>query len=100
MLNPKFAGSVKRKLSNAEAESVMQNQMQGTIDDFRETIEGNLGALPHLISYGTLQRCSVCGYPFPTDVKPSMDGAFVEHLAKAHRPDQLSEAFTPTVGAS
>jgi hypothetical protein len=36
--------------------------------------------LPHLIADGNLQRCSVCGYPFSGDVRPSMCVAFAEHL--------------------
>src|SRR5271167_4986969 len=46
---------------------------------------------PHLIRDGNLQRCSVCGYPFPTDVHPSMSVAFAEHLLKAHQPGQTTE---------
>ena len=41
---------------------------------------------PHLIDNGTLKRCSVCGYPFSLDVKPSMSVAFADHLLKAHKP--------------
>jgi len=39
----------------------------------------------HLVSYGLLNRCSVCGYAFPADVKPSLSVAFADHLAKAHQ---------------
>ena len=46
---------------------------------------------PHLVPDGKLERCSVCGYPFPTDVRPSMSVAFAEHLLKAHRPGQTTE---------
>jgi hypothetical protein len=46
---------------------------------------------PCLISDGNLKRCSVCGYPFPADVKPSMSVAFAEHLRKAHLPGQTTE---------
>src|SRR6516225_668641 len=42
--------------------------------------------LPHLIADGNLQRCSVCGYPFPADVRPSMAVAFAEHLMNSHKP--------------
>ena len=45
----------------------------------------------HLISDGDLKRCSVCKYPFPPDVKPSVDVAFSEHLRKAHKPGQTTE---------
>lgn len=48
-------------------------------------------AEPHLIPDGNLQRCSVCGYPFETDVRPSMSAAFAEHLSKAHKPGQTTE---------
>ena len=42
---------------------------------------------PQLIADGNLERCSVCGYPFPADVKPSMSVAFADHLRKAqHQP--------------
>ena len=43
---------------------------------------------PCLIQNGNLQRCSVCGYPFPADLHPSMSVAFAEHLRKAHKSDQ------------
>lgn len=46
---------------------------------------------PHLIRDGNLERCSVCGYPFPADVRPSMSVAFAEHLMKAHQPGQTNE---------
>lgn len=45
----------------------------------------------HLISDGKLKRCSICGYPFQPDVKPSMSVAFAEHLLKAHQPGQTTE---------
>jgi hypothetical protein len=41
---------------------------------------------PHLIDAGKLKHCSVCGYPFQWDVKPSMSVAFADHLFKAHQP--------------
>lgn len=41
---------------------------------------------PRLIADGKLQRCSVCGYPFPPDVRPSMTVAFAMHLFAAHKP--------------
>lgn len=40
---------------------------------------------PYLIPDGNLQRCSVCGHPFPADVRPSMSVAFAEHLLKVHQ---------------
>jgi len=42
---------------------------------------------------GDLQRCSVCGYPFEADVKPSMSVAFSDHLRKSHKPGQTTEDF-------
>lgn len=52
------------------------------------------GDMPQLIADGTLQRCSVCGYPFPADIHPSMSVAFAEHLSKSHKPGQTSEDFS------
>ena len=46
---------------------------------------------PRLVTAGNLKRCSVCGYPFQQDVKPSMSVAFAEHLLKAHKPGQTSK---------
>lgn len=46
---------------------------------------------PHwLLDPSGVKRCSVCGYPFPPDVL-SIDKAFKEHLAKAHKPGQTTE---------
>jgi hypothetical protein len=42
--------------------------------------------LPRLIADGNLRRCSICGYPLPSDVQPSVTVAFADHLLKAHRP--------------
>jgi hypothetical protein len=66
---------------------------QDAIDHAREAREKRIADLAHnkaeleprLISDGNLQRCSVCGNPFPADVHPSMTVAFAEHLLKAHR---------------
>jgi hypothetical protein len=44
-----------------------------------------------LIPDGNLLRCSVCGYPFLKDVRPSPSVAFAEHLLKDHQPDQKTE---------
>jgi hypothetical protein len=49
---------------------------------------------PRLIVGGNLKRCSVCGYPFPEDIRPSMSVAFAEHVLKAHKPGQASEDVT------
>ena len=46
---------------------------------------------PHLITDGNLQRCSICGYPFPADVEPSVHAAYADHLSKAHTSGQTSE---------
>jgi hypothetical protein len=51
----------------------------------------NHHAEPRLIRNGNLGRCSVCGYPFQTDVRPSLNVAFAEHLLKAHQPGQTTE---------
>jgi hypothetical protein len=70
---------------------------EDAIDHAREvreqkiTMRGKAAALPHLITGGNVQRCSVCGYPFPPDVKPRIDAAFVEHLSKAHKPGRTTE---------
>ncbi len=40
---------------------------------------------PYLVADGNVERCSVCGYPFPSDVKPSMSVAFAQHLLKEHQ---------------
>ena len=72
-------------------------QAQDAIDHAREVREQKIAdrakskAEPRLIADGKLQRCSVCGYPFQPDEKPSMSVAFAEHLSKAHRPDQMPE---------
>jgi hypothetical protein len=48
-------------------------------------------AEPHLIPDGNVNRCSVCGYPFPADVRPSLSVAFAQHLLKAHQSGQTTE---------
>ena len=66
---------------------------QDAIDHARDVREKRIADMDHnkaeteprLIAYGDLQRCSVCGYPFPADVHPSMTVAFAEHLLKAHK---------------
>ena len=47
--------------------------------------------LPYLVADGEIQRCSICGYPFSSEVKPSIDAAFVEHLGTAHQPGQAGD---------
>jgi hypothetical protein len=62
--------------------------------DARKRKLANLGksdTAPRLIADGKLERCSVCGYPFNADVRPSMSVAFAEHLLKAHQPGQTTE---------
>ena len=51
--------------------------------------------LPHLITDGKLQRCSVCGYPFQADVRPSMSVAFAEHLMNGHKPARTAKEVRP-----
>jgi hypothetical protein len=53
------------------------------IDDRRKTVSE-----PHLLTDGSLRRCSICGYPFPEGIKPSMSVAFAEHMSRAHQPGQ------------
>ena len=70
---------------------------QDAIDHAREVREQNTANRgkgkfePHLIPDGSIQRCSVCGYPFPADVHPSMSVVFAAHLLKAHQPGQTTE---------
>lgn len=65
---------------------------QDAIDHAREVREQKVADRaksttgPRLIADGKLQRCSVCGYPFQPDEKPSMSVAFADHLLKAHQP--------------
>jgi hypothetical protein len=67
------------------------DKAQDAIDHAREIREKKVAELgrrktdPRLVADGNLQRCSTCGYPFPSDVKPSMSVAFGEHLLKAHK---------------
>jgi len=64
---------------------------QDAIDHAREVREKKIAdrqrgaSEPRLIADGSLKRCSVCGYPFPADVHPSMSVAFADHLLKAHK---------------
>lgn len=66
---------------------------QDAIDHARDVREKRIADMghnrvesePRLIAEGNLQRCSVCGYPFPADVHRSMAVAFAEHLLKAHK---------------
>jgi rubrerythrin len=74
-----------------------RDKAQDAIDHAREVREKKLAdrgkskTEPRLIADGKLERCSVCGYPFEADVKPSMSCAFAEHVLKTHRPGQTSE---------
>jgi len=52
---------------------------------------------PQLITDGTLKRCSVCGYPFQPDVKPSMSVAFAEHLLKTHPLAKMSTTLAEPI---
>jgi hypothetical protein len=75
------------------------DKAQDAIDHAREVREkkitdrGKSNIDPRLIVDGNLLRCSVCGYPFQADEKPSVSVAFAEHLMKAHKPGQISEPF-------
>ena len=63
----------------------------GAAEELRKKHAEKTAREPHLIADGNLQRCSVCGYPFPADVHPSMSVAFADHLLKAHKLGQTSE---------
>jgi hypothetical protein len=73
-----------------------QKKAQDAIDHARDVREKKLSEQgrqttdPHLIPDGNLQRCSVCGYPFPADVHRSMSVAFAEHLLKVHKLGQTT----------
>ena len=54
-------------------------------------------AVPHLVPDGNLHRCSVCGYPFQKDERPSLNAAFARHLLKAHRRGQMTEDSSQAV---
>src|SRR5271165_1512616 len=76
---------------------------QDAIDHAREVREEKIAHLgkkanpvPRLIADGSLQRCSVCGYPFPADVHPSMTVVFAEHLSNAHKPGQTVRGREPS----
>ncbi|MGA8874617.1 MAG: hypothetical protein WCC25_19110 [Candidatus Korobacteraceae bacterium] len=45
---------------------------------------------PHWTSDGGVKRCSICGHPFPKETI-SIDKAFKEHFAQAHKPGQKTE---------
>ena len=70
----RFAGKDQKRKPRAKASTVREEE-----------------TFPRLIADGNLQRCSVCGYPFPADVRPSMAVAFAEHLMKDHLPGQTRE---------
>ena len=46
---------------------------------------------PHWVLDGYAKRCSICGYPLQVRIGQSADGAFAEHLRKAHEPGQRTE---------
>ena len=75
------------------------DKADAAIDHAREVREKRIAdqdrnkAEPRLIADGDLRRCSVCGYPFESDVHPSMSVAFAEHKRKAHKPGQTSESM-------
>jgi hypothetical protein len=49
---------------------------------------------PHLVPYGKLQRCSICGQPFFPDSKPSVIESFEKHVLMHHKPAQKTEDFS------
>src|SRR5271166_5422544 len=65
----------------------------GVAEELRKKHAKKAAQEAHLIADGDLKRCSVCGYPFPADVHPSMSVAFSDHLSKAHKPGQTNEDF-------
>ena len=73
------------------------DKAQDAIDHAREVREQRIAdgkksaSEPRLVADGSLKRCSVCGYPFQSDEKPSMSVAFADHLSRAHEPGQTSE---------
>jgi hypothetical protein len=89
-------GNGKQKPVNPFAQSA-HDKAQDAIDHAREVREQNIAdrgkgkGEPRLIADGNLQRCSVCGYRFQADKKPSMSVAFADHLMKAHNAGQTSE---------
>jgi hypothetical protein len=72
---------------------------QDAIDHAREVREKKVAGLgekkaePRLIADGDLQRCSVCGHQFESDVQPSMSVAFADHLCKVHKRDSPTDLF-------
>jgi len=44
-----------------------------------------------LIDYQGAKRCSICKMPFPSNIEPSLNEAFAEHVITNHRPNQTSE---------
>jgi hypothetical protein len=57
----------------------------GAAEELRKKRAEKTVCEPRLIADGNLQRCSVCGCPFPADVHPSMSVAFADHLNTAHK---------------
>ena len=57
----------------------------GAAEELRKKHAEKMAREPHLIADGDLERCSVCGCPFPEDVKPSMSVAFADHLRAKHQ---------------
>ena len=82
-----FAQTVHEK-ADAAIEHAGQVREKAEEDRRRRQAEIVSRSEPGLIRDGNLERCSVCGHPFDTDVKPSMSVAFAEHLRTAHMPRQ------------
>ena len=87
--------------ADAAIEHARQVREKAEADLRRRQAERASRSEPRLIRDGNLERCSVCGYLFDADVKPSMSVAFAEHLRKAHqtvqRTEDANEAHARTV---
>jgi hypothetical protein len=64
----------------------------GAAEELRKKHAEKTAREPHLFADGDLKCCSACGHPFDPDVKPSMSVAFADHVLKAHKPGQMTEA--------
>jgi hypothetical protein len=63
----------------------------GAAEELRKKHAEKTAREPNLIDDDGVMRCSVCKFPFDSDVRPSLTVAFTEHLFKAHKPGQTSE---------
>ncbi len=74
-----------------EKDAERRKKKQKTKPSAKGSTVPNSRPSPELIADGNRKRCSVCGYPFQQDVKPSMRVAFAGHLLKAHDPGRTGE---------